>query len=183
MTKLVVGEKDCLLYTLYNCTSAIGVIERLHVYDKDANKTELLKALLDYLYTLESPYFKILGLRCSIQESGLNDSNLQCAGFYTNSSFSSFTFYHLHLHPHFEEALNLGTTDEEIKVKFRENYNRYCMNKEKYLNRISQELETAKEALEYFELKGDQKMAHYKRQDIETYEKILNANESKGLSR
>lgn len=159
-------------------SSVVGIIERLTIFDKTISQTLLLQHLLDYLYNLESPYFRILGLFCNIKDCGITDFSLQSVGFYTNDFFNFF-----HLHPDFLEVLNRETCKEEIKEKFRSQYVTYCKRKEKYISSILQQLECAKEALEFFELECDQQMAVLKRQDIEQYETILNANEIKGFSR
>ncbi len=161
-----------------NPTMIVGEISRITIFDKNVNRHQLIKEFINYIYR-EQTDFKVLVLRVQIQESGFKDFDLQCAGFYPN--IDTFTWYHLN--PHYEEVINMGTDDEEIKEILKERVSKICLKKEKYMSRILQQLEYTKEALEFFELEGNQQMATYRRQEIEAYEAILNANEPKGFSR
>lgn len=171
------GEVIAELTMFLNSTMIVGEISRITIFDKNVNRHQLIKEFLNYIYT-EQTDFKVLVLKVQIQESGFEDFDLQCAGFYTNTFF---TWYHLN--PHYEEVINMGTNNEEIKEILKERISKMCLNKEKYIENIQKQLEISKLDLEELEREGNTQVATYKRQEIETYEAILNANDPKGLSR
>lgn len=160
-----------------NPTMIASEINRIQIFDKNVNRHQLIKEFINYIYT-EQTDFKVLVLRVHIQESGFKNFDLQCAGFYTNTFF---TWYHLN--PNYEEVINMGTNDKEIKEMLQEKISKMCLNKEKYIEKIQKQLEISKIDLAELEREGNIQMATYKRQEMENYEAILNANESSGLSR
>lgn len=172
------GEKIACFSLALSAYRAVGVLERLEMYDKTVSQTVLLQNLLDYLYHFESPYFKILGLFCNIKDCGIKDSALQSVGFYTNDYF-----VFNHLHPEFLEVLNAQPIDEEIKEKFKNKYMIYCEQREKYISKINMSLEQAKRNLEYYEIEKNQEMVATERQRIAEYETILAVTETKGFYR
>lgn len=161
-----------------NSTMIAGEINRIRIFDKNVNRHQLIKEFINYIYR-EQTDFKVLVLKVQIKESGFTDFDLQCAGFYSDTSHTIWR----HLNPNYEEVINIGTNDEEMKEILQEKISKICQKKEKYIEKIQKQLEISKISLEEFEREGNIQMATYKRQEIEAYEAILNANESMGLSR
>ncbi len=175
-------EKKVAVFTLYfEPFNAVACFECMTLYDKSFDQRFLLEFFLDYLYTFENPYFKLLGLRLPVIGSGMSEFPIQCVGFFPKAQDSQFYF---HLNPNFEEALTLGTQNEEVKSLFQNNYEKYVTWQNKHINRIKEKLSLSKIYLAELETEGKNKiMIESKRQEVESYEAILESLENRGLYR
>lgn len=166
-----------IVTTFFNPTMIVGEIVRINIYNKETTPLEVLKEVVSYIY-MEQNIFRVLVLRISISESGFDDLDLQCSGFYTNNAF---VWYHLN--PNYQEIINNDANNEEIKTKLNIKMSGMCIKKDKYFAGIQNKLEYLKKDLEEMQLENDMRCADLVIRQIEIYEKILGVAKNNELAK
>lgn len=176
VTFIVSDEGDRILaefFAYLNPTRVVGKIERMHIYKKEINQLELINGLINYIYNIQTD-FRVLALIVDIRESGFDDLDLQCTGFFTDPL--STIIWH-HLNPNYEELINRSTNNNMIKVKLLNKMADMFIRKEKYFVNLRNQLEFMKKDLEELELSGDLNSVKNLKEQILYYETIFSQGE------